>query len=87
MSGHQQQQQQHNTRLALDRLFATDATISVAFGLGTLVAPHFFIAQLVAATTGYNHSVHETLRCVDSTSIAFVLHLSGVPFVSNTASL
>jgi hypothetical protein len=69
MSGHQQQQQQHNTRLALDRLFATDATISVAFGLGTLVAPHFFIAQLAA---GYNHSVHETLRCVDSTSIVFV---------------
>ena len=62
MSGHQQQQQQHNTRLALDRLFATDAAISMAFGILTLVAPHVFIAQLTP--TGYNHSVHETLRCV-----------------------
>jgi len=57
----QQQQQQHSQRAALDRLFATDSALSVAFGVLALAAPHVFIAKLAA---GYNHSVHETLRCV-----------------------
>jgi hypothetical protein len=55
--------QQHNQRVALDKLYAIDSIVSVMFGVATLVAPHVFLA---AITTGgeYNHSVHETLRYV-----------------------
>lgn len=58
-----------NTRAALDRLFAMDAILSMAFGVGAMIAPHRTIS--FAAGGAYNHGVHETLRCVRSAKQSF----------------
>jgi len=47
------------SRKRLDYLFLFDASLSVAFGLACLIAPHTFIAAISGA---YNHNTHETLR-------------------------
>lgn len=65
-SHHQQQQKQHDQRAALDQLYAIDSCLSITFGVVSLTAPHFFIAQLTEGE--YNHAVHETLRYVDRQS-------------------
>jgi len=52
------QQQQQSARRQLDLLFAIDASVSVGFGILSLLAPHGILAHLGA----YNHDVHELLR-------------------------
>jgi hypothetical protein len=48
-------------RKQLDRLFAVDAVISLAFGVFALGTPHGVWTRLVGETS-YNHDVHEILR-------------------------
>jgi hypothetical protein len=48
-------------RQRLDTVFAIDAVASVVFGIFSLGAPHGLLLGLIKE---YNHSVHETLRCV-----------------------
>ena len=59
-----------NPREQLDRLFAFDAGLSLTFGITALMTPHGVIAALAGGM--YNHSVHETLRCV-SRSFHFLI--------------
>lgn len=58
-----------STRKKLDQLFALDSFTSVIFGLLALLAPHGILTQLGGGF--YNHSVHETLRCVPYLSVSY----------------
>jgi hypothetical protein len=51
-----------NPREQLDRLLAFDAYFSAVFGTLALLAPHGLLTKMSGGS--YNHSVHETMRCV-----------------------
>lgn len=52
----------NTARQQLDQLFAADAAASVVFGVLALLTPHGTLRAMSGGV--YNHSVHETLRCV-----------------------
>jgi len=54
-------------RRQLDLLFFIDATVSLVFGLVSLLTPHGILQSVIR---GYNHDVHEVLRLYGCLSIA-----------------
>ena len=50
------------SRKQLDKIFLLDASLSITFGIISLLSPHRFISALNGGS--YNHSAHEALRLV-----------------------
>jgi len=56
------------SRKQLDKIFLLDASLSITFGIISLLSPHRFISALNGGS--YNHSAHEALRLYSCLRIA-----------------